>query len=86
MTVFPKHQVLIDFIKDFGFDEIDTTGRKDKETGKQELVFQKTFIKPKNYPLKGLNFHTQYSPFYDDRNNIRKYIIPIKKDFMTFIS
>ena len=78
MTVFPKHKVLIDFIKDFGFYKIGTT---DKKTKKKELVFQKTFIKPNDYTLKGLDYHIKYFPFYDDRDNIKKYIIPIEKKY-----
>ena len=81
ITVFPKHKDLIDFIKDFGFSEIGTTNLIDKETGKKEMVFQKIFVKPDNYDLEGLDYHIKYFPFYDDREDIRKYIIPIKKDY-----
>ena len=81
MTVFPKHEILIDFIKDFGFIEIGKTKLRDKETNKRELVFQKKFIRPRQSSSKGLNFHIKYSPFYDDGRSIGKYIIPIKKRY-----
>ncbi len=81
MTVFPKYKILIDFIKDFGFIEIGKTTRIDKNTKEKELVFMKSFIKPENYPLNGLDFHIKYFPFYDDRKNIGKYIIPIKNKY-----
>lgn len=68
MTVFPKHKVLIDFIKDFGFDEIGETGLKDKQTNEQELVFQKTFIKPDKPRLKGLDYHIKYYPLVNSKN------------------
>ena len=44
-------------------------------------MFRKNFIKPKNSDLYGLDFHIKYSPFYDDRKNIKKYIIPIKEKY-----
>ena len=81
MTVFPKHEVLIDFIRDFGFCQIGTTNRKDKNTKEKELVFQKTFIEPDVFELEGLAYHIKYFPFYDDKDDIKKYIIPIKKDY-----
>ena len=81
MTIFSKHQILIDFIKDFGFNEIGTTGIKDIETNKEELVFLKTFTKPDQCQLKGLEYYIQYSPFYDDKNDIGKYIIPIQQKY-----
>ena len=81
MTAFPKYKVLIDFIKDFGFVEIGHTDRKDKKMKETELVFQKVFVKPKNYPLSGLDFHIKYSPLYDDRKKIGKYIIPIQEKY-----
>ena len=81
MTVFPKHNVLIDFIKDFGFYEIGTTNLKDKKRKEKELVFQKTFIKSDNFELEGLDYHIKYFPFYDDRDSTEKYIIPIKKEY-----
>ncbi|MBC6416120.1 MAG: GNAT family N-acetyltransferase [Bdellovibrionales bacterium] len=74
MTVFPKHKVLIDFIKDFGFKKIDETERK-------ELVFQKLFFKPSNCQLSSLKFHIQYSPLYDDSKDVGKYIIPIQEKY-----
>lgn len=81
MTVFPKHEILIDFIKDFGFVEIGNTNRRDKKTNETELVFLKECVKPKNYPVNGLDFHIKYSPHYDDRKNIEKYIVPIKEKY-----
>ena len=81
MTVLPKYEILIDFIKDFGFIEIGKTDRIDKRTGEKEIVFQKDFVKPKNYLSGGLDFHIKYSPFYDDRENIEKYIIPIQEKY-----
>ncbi len=81
MTVFPKHKILIDLIKDFGFYEVGETDRIDKELNKKELVFQKSFFKPKTCNLKGLDFHIKYSPYYDDNENIEKYIIPIQKKY-----
>ena len=81
MTIFPKHKILIDFIKDFGFNEIGKTALKDKQTNEQELVFQKTFIKPDKSRLKGLDYHIKYYPFYDDKKIIGKYIIPIQEKY-----
>ena len=81
MTVFPKHEVLIDFIKDFGFMKIGETNQRDNKTGEPELIFRKDFIKPENYPLRGLDFHIKYSPFYDDRKDIEKHIIPIQEKY-----
>ena len=81
MTIFPKHKVLIDFIKDFGFCEIRKTNGVDKKTNIKELVFQKTFIKPFRSQLTGLKYHIKYSPFYDDNNDIGKHIIPIQKKY-----
>ena len=81
MTVFPKHKVLIDFIKDFGFNKIGKTTLKDLKTKEQELVFQKTFVKPDRPQLKGLHYHIRYYPFYDDKKNIGKYIIPIQEKY-----
>ena len=74
MTVFPKYEILIDFIKDFGFFEIGKT-----ELG--ELIFKKEFLKPQSLDLTGLDFYIKHSPFYDDRENIKKYIIPIKEKY-----
>ena len=81
MTAFPKHEVLIDFIKDFGFDEIGETNLTDKKTKKKELVFKKILVKPDSSELEGLDYHIKYSPFYDDRDNIGKYIIPIQEKY-----
>ena len=81
MTVFPKHNVLINFIKDFGFVEIAKTDLKDKKTKESELVFQKTFVKPDAPQLSGLDYHIKYFPFYDDLSHIEKYIIPIQEKY-----
>ena len=81
MTVFPKHKILIDFIKDFGFEEVGKTNLKDKKTNELELVFQKIFFKTKDCKLKSLNFHIKYFPFYDDSKNIGKYLIPIQEKY-----
>ena len=81
MTVFPRHEILIDFIKDFGFFKIGETERIDKETNKKELVFRKNLAKPKKTKLTGLDFHIRYSPFYDDRKNIGKYVVPIQEKY-----
>ena len=78
MTVFPKYKVLIDFIQDFGFINIEKTKEK-------ELVFMKSFVKPENYPLSGLEFHIKHFPFYDDRKNIGKYIIPIQEKYYNIL-
>ena len=79
MTVFPKHEVLIDFIKDFGFKKIGETERKNIETNDPELVFQKDFMKPERSDLKGLEYHIKHYPFYDDKKEI--YIIPIQEQY-----
>ncbi len=81
MTVFSRYEILIGFIKDFGFFEIGKTKLIDKKTNKPELVFKKDFTKPKKSELKGLDFHIKHFPFYDDSNDIGKYIIPIKKKY-----
>ncbi len=81
MTVFPKHKILIDLIKDFGFDEIAETDLKDKGTKETELVFQKYFTKPGAPQIKGLDYHIKYFPFYDDSSHIKKYIIPIQERY-----
>ena len=52
-----------------------------KKTRKKELVFQKTFVQPDNSKLKGLEYHIKYSPFYDDRDDIGSYIIPIQEKY-----
>ena len=81
ITVFPKHKVLIDFIKDFGFEKVGKTNLKDKKTNEPELIFQKSFFKTKNCKLKSLNFHIKYFPVYDDSNNIGKHLIPIQEKY-----
>lgn len=76
LTVFPKHEYLINLLMQYGFEDIG------KASG--ELFLSKAFhpgvlsTEPGTDPLE---YHRQYYPRYLDREGVTKYLIPIQTDY-----
>jgi GNAT superfamily N-acetyltransferase len=77
LTAFTKHDYLIEFLKDFGFEV------RDKPNKNGELVFYKKFYKsaPSIPRIDPLDFSKKYAPFIYGDESIGKYVIPIRPEF-----
>lgn len=77
LTAYTKHDYLIEFLKDFGFEV------KDKPNKNGELVFYKKFYKnpPSSTRIDPIDFQRKYSPYVYGDKDIAKYLIPIRPEF-----
>ncbi len=77
LTAFPRHEYLVSFVKDFGF-QVHKQFKINKETGESEMVYFKEHFPPTGLPkMDALKFHIKYSPFYYDDTSVDKFVIPI---------
>lgn len=81
LTAFPRHEYLVSFVKDFGF-QVHKQFKINKETGESEMVYFKEHFPPKDLPrMEALNFHIKYSPYFYDDDSVDKFIVPIVPEY-----
>lgn len=81
LTAFPRHEYLVSFVKDFGF-QVHAHFKVNKETGESEMVYFKEHLPPPDLPkMTALNFHIKYSPFFYDDESVDKFVVPIVPEY-----
>lgn len=81
LTAFPRHEYLVSFVKDFGF-QVHTHFKTNKETGESEMVYFKEHFPPSDLPkMDALKFHIKYSPYFYDDEPVDKFVIPIVPEY-----